>query len=309
MEWRKMGKICDAQTFNLSWYEKNIMVPVPHLLESGVLRIFNTMCDRDNVGRIGYVDVDPDNPLKIVGFSERPVLDVGTRGNFDESGVVVSCIIPYDGQFLMYYSGYQLCKKIPYFIFASIALSNSLSSEFSRLSEVPVIDRIDGESCIRSAPYVINVGGKYRMWYNADCAPRWKRNEVGKDMPVYTIKTLMSDSPLVWPCIQGDECFTFAGQDEHALSTPTVRHLNDSFQMIYSIRTFSKGYRLGIGISADGVSFCRNDSILNIDVSDDGWDSEMLCFGNIFHYKNKVYLFYSGNKYGLGGMGCAELIK
>lgn len=34
------------------------------------------------------MDVDANNPSRILEVSERPVLDIGTPGSFDENGVV-----------------------------------------------------------------------------------------------------------------------------------------------------------------------------------------------------------------------------
>ena len=76
--------------------------------------------------------------------------------------------------------------------------------------------------------------------------------------------------------------------------------------MMYSIRKLSNGYRLGYAESDDGIKFTRMDDKVGIDVSETGWDSEMICFGSRLQYKDKTYLFYCGNKYGLDGFGYAE---
>ena len=45
-----------------------------------------------------------------------------------------------------------------------------------------------------------------------------------------------------------------------------------------------------------------------IDVSDDGWDSEMICYPFVFDHKGKRYMLYNGNDYGKKGFGLAILI-
>ena len=46
-----------------------------------------------------------------------------------------------------------------------------------------------------------------------------------------------------------------------------------------------------------------------IDVSNDGWDSEMICYPYVFDHKGKRYMLYNGNDYGKKGFGLAILIK
>jgi hypothetical protein len=76
--------------------------------------------------------------------------------------------------------------------------------------------------------------------------------------------------------------------------------------MWYSVRTVSKGYRLGYARSVDGRRFVRADTEVGIDVSPDGWDSRMLCFGYVIDTKWGRYMFYNGNNYGETGFGVAR---
>ena len=306
MKWNKKGLICSHETLDLDWYTKNTMLPVPYLINDDILRIFITMCDDNNTGRIGYIDVNPNNPSETLGYSKEPVLDIGEIGTFDDSGVVVSCFIEYQNKLLMYYSGYQLCVKTPYFIFGNIAVANNANEKFVRIQRTPILDRTEAEMSVRSAPFVIKDEKEYKMWYNADCDSVWKKNEAGKLLPVYITKCINSDNPYVWDQKEGIKCFDFCDKNEYALSTPTLWYENGIYNMIYSIRTFDKGYRLGYAKSNDGFHFTRADEEMDIDVSESGWDSEMMCFGTRYKFRDKTYLFYCGNHYGIGGMGYAK---
>jgi hypothetical protein len=77
--------------------------------------------------------------------------------------------------------------------------------------------------------------------------------------------------------------------------------------MFYSSRTRSKGYRIGYAESVDGENWTRRDEEIGIDVSEDGWDSQMLAYACVVRHKEKVYMFYNGNNYGETGFGYAEL--
>jgi hypothetical protein len=77
--------------------------------------------------------------------------------------------------------------------------------------------------------------------------------------------------------------------------------------MFFASRTRSKGYRLRYAESTDGLNWTRKDDEIGIDVSESGWDFEMISYPSVVKYKNKVYLFYNGNNLGETGFGYAEL--
>ena len=121
MRWEKKGLICSAGSFDLPWYRKNTMVPLPYLVDEGRLRIFVTMCDEANVGRIGWVDVDPAEPSRILGVSSKPVLEPGEAGSFSDNGVLTASLLKQGDKLYMYYSAYQACVKVPYLILSGMS--------------------------------------------------------------------------------------------------------------------------------------------------------------------------------------------
>jgi hypothetical protein len=309
VKWQKKGLICSHQTIDLPWYKKNTMVPVPYLIDGNRLRIYITMCDSENIGRIGYVDVNPNNPSDIIGFSEEPCVDLGDDGCFDDNGVVTASILK-DGEVVyLYYSGYQTCVKVPYMIFTGVAISHDNGNSFTKITKrVPLLDRVEGESATRCAPFVLVDGSEYKMWYTADSGNGWIDYK-NKKLPLYDLKYIKSSSPLKWQSERGKTCLSFQDDDEHGIAKCTLWKDNDIYKIIYSIRSRSEGYRLGYAESTDGECFVRKDSEVGISVSDSGWDSEMIAFAERFEFKDKVYLFYCGNHYGMEGMGYAELVE
>ena len=91
MQWKKKGLIYCPNAED-GWKVQSAMLPTPILL-GDKLRVFLGICDKDNVGRIGYVDVDPRNPSKILDISSKPILDIGRKGCFDDNGVVPISIL------------------------------------------------------------------------------------------------------------------------------------------------------------------------------------------------------------------------
>jgi hypothetical protein len=309
MKWKKKGLICSRETIDLPWYKKNTMVPVPYLMNDQCLRIFVTMCDDRNMGRIGYVDVDPANPGRILDYSRSPVIDIGADGCFDDNGVVTSSLLALGSELYLYYSGYQACVKVPYMIFSGVAVSRDQGRSFTKLtSRVPMLDRIDGEVSTRCAPFIMRDGDTFRMWYTSDCGDGWVEGD-GKKLPVYDLKHMASRSALDWPRQPGNVAVALAPTDEHGIAKSTIWREDGRYKIIYSIRSLSKGYRLGYGESVDGNHFMRMDNQVGIDVSESGWDSEMIAFAERMQYRDRTYLFYCGNHYGMDGMGYAELVE
>ena len=51
----------------------------------------------------------------------------------------------------------------------------------------------------------------------------------------------------------------------------------------------------------------RDDAKAGIDVSEEGWDAEMISYPHVFELDGKIYMFYLGNQVGREGFGMAEL--
>ena len=75
-----------------------------------------------------------------------------------------------------------------------------------------------------------------------------------------------------------------------------------------NFRGKERGYRIGYAYSDDLKIWIRDDSKAGIDVSDDGWDSEMISYPHVFEFDGKIYMLYLGNQVGRYGFGLAELV-
>ena len=59
--------------------------------------------------------------------------------------------------------------------------------------------------------------------------------------------------------------------------------------------------------SKDGLNWIRKDNEVGITVSNEGWDSEAICYPYVFDYNERRYMLYNGNNYGKTGFGLAVL--
>lgn len=91
--------------------------------------------------------------------------------------------------------------------------------------------------------------------------------------------------------------------------------INGRYHMIFCFRKAydfrynpENSYRLGYAYSDDLVNWIRDDSLVGIERSASGWDSEMMCYPNLFSCGGSIYLLYNGNEFGKNGFGLAKLL-
>ena len=301
MKWRKRGLIW-APSGRHWWARSHAMTPTPIRLPNGGLRLLVASVDEHIVSRIGWIDLAPDDPGRVIAEAEVPVLDIGAPGMFDDSGVNPLCVVKADEGLRLYYVGYQLQQKIPYTLFTGAACCPVDSHGFHRIAETPVLDRGPGESFFRTAPFVVRDGASWRMWYVG--GEGWVDVE-GKMQPVYSLRYAESVDGLVWPST-GRVCLEPEQPGEIGFGRPWLFRDSRGWRMWYSIRG-ARGYRLGYATSDDGLAWARRDDDVGIAPSPSGWDSEMICYAAVERIGDEVVMFYNGNGYGRTGVGLAVL--
>ena len=304
MRWRKLGLVyCpDGSRW---WAKSHAMIPTPLRLDEERVRVFITCCDAEGVGRVGYVDVSAHDPRKVLGVASEPVLDIGKDGTFDENGVLACSAIKAKGRYWMYYAGFELGRKIRYRLLTGCATAGDPAGPFRRVWPVPVLERSEDELFFRCGPFVRHEDGRFRLWYVAGSG--WER--VGGSLkPVYEIRYAESEDGIHWPR-KGQTCIAVERDDEHGFGRPYVVFHEGKYRMFYSVRRRDvASYRLGYAESDDGLHWERKDEEVGLDVSDSGWDAEMICYSAVIQLRGRWFMFYNGNDFGRTGFGVAELI-
>lgn len=306
MKWLKHGVVW-TPSGDAWWARTHATSPTPIWIDEKTLRVYVQCRDEFNVGRVGYVDLDPDDPRKVIGQSAEPVLDIGQPGAFDDSGAFQTSVVRApDGRLFMYYVGFELCQKIRYRLLTGLAVSDDNGETFVRVQTTPVLERAPGEEHFRCGPWVTIDDGRFRMWYVAGGS--WE--QIGeKRMPVYDIRYAESGDGVRWPA-SGQVVLPVNLQHEHGFGRPVVRRGPSGYRMIYSIRRRQPAaYRMGYAISSDGLNWRRRDDTIGIDVSCEGWDAESVEFGVDIQTAGKTWLLYNGNDFGGSGFGIAELVE
>jgi hypothetical protein len=306
MKWLKHGVVWEPSGTQW-WARTHATCPTPIWLDDQTLRVYVQCRDENNVGRIGFVDLDPTDPRKVIRESPGPVLDIGSPGSFDDNGVFQTSVIRVpDGRLYMYYVGFELCHRIRYRLLTGLAISTDNGNTFHRTQVTPVLERSQDEQFFRCGPWVECEGDRFRMWYVA--GSEWETIE-GKQMPIYDIRHVESDDGIHWPA-KGQVVMPVALENEHGFGRPVVRHGPDGYRMFYSIRKRHPArYGLGYAQSRDGLRWQRRDADMGLDITEGAWDGEAIAYGVDIVAGGKTWLLYNGNDFGGTGFGIAERVK
>lgn len=293
--WKKLGRVFVPDN-NYPWMKTHASNPVAEHIEGDLFRVYFSTRKENNVSSIAYLELDLNEPTKILKISETPVIEPGEPGYFDDSGASMGCMTKVNGKKYLYYLGWTLCKNVPWHNSIGLAIYDEESAKFKKF-KAPIMDRHEHDPISLSYPWVIPINDQYRIYYGSNL--RWGPEQ--RDMD-HLIKTAHSKDGINWTR-EGKIAIDFQDDTEYAMSKPCVLYEEGIYKMWFSFR--GPAYRMGYAESQDAVNWTRLDKELGITVSDSGWDSETIEYPNVFNHKGKKYMFYNGNKYGLTGFGLA----
>lgn len=302
MRWRKLGLVY-APGGERWWARSHAFIPTTHLRGDGGLRVYFTGLDEERYGRVGFVDLDPRDPSRVVYECQEPVLGVGPLGAFDDSGVNASCVVVVDEVPHLFYIGWQRAVRVPYMLFTGLARGDRAGESFERVQGVPVLDRTADEPFSRSAPCVVVSDGRWRAWY---WSCRYWVDDPALGVRYDNVLRLAESMDGVRWTVHPEPLLEPEG-DDYSLGRPWVIREGSRYRMWYSIRSRTRPYRIGYAESPDGVSWRRLDDRAGLEVSATGWDSEMVCFPCVVDAGGQRLMFYNGNRHGATGFGVAVL--
>ena len=136
--------------------------------------------------------------------------------------------------------------------------------------------------------------------------------ELPKRQPVYKIRMATSSDGITWTKYDKDIIGSIVEENE-AQASPDVFFHEGKYHMFFcyrysaNFRGKEKGYRIGYASSDDLKYWIRDDAKAGIDISQEGWDSEMISYPHVFELDNNIYMLYLGNQVGRFGFGLAIL--
>lgn len=304
MAWKKLGLIIEPDP-GVSWMTHYTGPSFVDMTDSDVIDILVTGRDHNNVSRIGRIKVSKENPLNVVEIQPQPLFDIGQLGTFDESGVSYPWLVKFNNKIYMYYVGWVAGGKTRFQNATGLCQSVDNGESYQRVSRAPILPRSNDEPIATGSVCVLKENGLWRMWYTS--FDRWEMTEVAAQH-YYNIKYAESNDGLNWDR-QGHVAIDFKDEDEHTIGKPMVLRGRNKYEMWYAYRGGSDLYRIGYADSSDGVNWTRKDSEVGIDVSETGWDSEMIEYAYVFDSNDKRYMIYNGNNFGKSGLGLAQWVE
>lgn len=296
IRWRKLGLVY-CPDGSRSWSRSHAANPVACHVEGDRWRIYFSPRDEKNRSSISWVEIDMRHPTQVVAEAQEPVLLPGEAGSFDDSGCTIGCIVQVGARRYLYYMGWHIPADAPWRNTIGLAISEGPGEPFRRHADRPIMG-IDGtDPYTISYPWVIADNGRFRMWYGSDLNQSDTRGVMR-----HVLKYAESADGIHWER-RNHVAVGFDFPGEYALSRPCVLKDADRYRMWFSSR--GDTYRIRYAESEDGLTWRRIGEKAGIDVSAEGWDSEMIEYACVFEHRGRPYMLYCGNGYGRTGFGIA----
>lgn len=306
MKWKKLFHIYSAAG-DYEWRFTHAANPFAEWIDEHLLLVYFTCRDKHNRSYISALKLNAKNNFAIQSVAQRPLLTPGQPGLFDDSGTAMGYLLPINGTRYLYYLGWNLKVTVPWQNSIGLAIQKATDEHqypiFEKFSLAPIMDRSSEDPFSISYPSIMYEHPIYKMWYGSNLS--WGPSE--QEMK-HVFKYAESLDAIHWQR-KDIIILNHIHPNEFALSKPFVIKENNIYKMWYSYRWSGniQTYRIGYAESKDGINWIRKDDEAGIDVSKNGWDSEMICYPFIFDYNGNRYMLYNGNGYGKTGFGVAVL--
>ena len=299
MRWLKLGRVFDPERL-ANERLVGAMLPVAEVLDAttGRVRVYFSARDEMNRSQVRSFDFTVPEARSVTNLSTT-LLAPGKRGAFDDAGVTLGSLARANGATWLFYTGWNLTVSVPFN--NSIGVAELRDGALSRPGDGPVMTRTLHEPYSCASPFVLYDEGRFRMWYAS--MDKWETGADGSVRHHYNIKFAESRDGITWER-RGRVAIDYC-QQEYAFGRPCVVKDADRYRMWYAVR--GEAYRIGYAESGDGVQWTRKDALAGIDVSESGWDAEMIEYPFVFDVAGRRYMLYNGNGYGRTGIGLAVL--
>lgn len=300
--WEKLGLVYAPDvTGNHSKLLSHASNPLAINLHDDVYRIFFSARDSMNRSSVGGVDFDL-STFRIVEKHYEPFATF-KEGTFYSHGLSIGSLIELPDERRILFMGWHVPEgghwegKI-----GSLEICKGPRQSLIN-SENVFLDKNETDPISLSYPWVHRLqDGTYRMWYGSTKSWSSSNGEM-----VHTIDLADSIDGINWN--RRGVALPYKIGVAQAFSRPTVYvHESGNHYMWFSYRSGSgQSYRIGMARSENGTKWDLDLVGSGIDVSESGWDSEMIEYPFVFKHNSEVFMLYNGNGFGKTGFGLAKL--
>lgn len=312
MRWIKKGLIFNPMDHGLDYAQS----PQTIVHDNFVRVYFSTRkLDAANkfLSEIAFVDYNKD--FKIIGHSREEVIPLGETGCFDEHGIFPFSPVRHKNKIFAYTCGWSRRVSVPVETSTGFAVSEDNGLTFEKYGKGPILTSSIKEPMLVGDSFVRFYEGFFHMWYMYGkywlCA-----TENEPEARVYKIAHAISADGVNWSKDESGQIIENVIGQHECQALPTVIQIDNQYHMYFCYRyatdfrrNFNRSYRLGYAYSNDLIIWKRADHKKGIELSESGWDTEMMCYPHLFEAFGKFYLLYNGNQFGKFGFGLAELVS
>lgn len=316
MEWKKKGLVFNPNRHNLQLWCRDYAQSPQTIVYEDFIRIYFSTRRKDStnkfISEVAFIDYDKDF-TDIIDYSRKEVISLGELGCFDEHGIFPFSPLRHEDKIIAFTCGWSRRVSVPVETSTGFVFSEDNGITFKKYGNGPILTSSFREPMLVGDSFVRFYEGMFHMWY---IYGKYWLNASGNEPEarVYKIAHATSTDGLNWLKQEGNQIIEdIIGRDE-CQALPTVIEIDGRYHMYFCYRYATgfrnnpyRGYRLGYAYSNDLISWTRADHIKGIEVSESGWDSEMMCYPHLFMAFGKIYLLYNGNMFGKYGFGLAEL--
>ena len=320
MKWKKLGLVFDLAKNRLP---KGCIgfaqSPQPVVFEDFIRVYFSTRVVEPKNGKfiseVVFADLKPDLS-EVIRVSDRPVIERGLLGCFDEHGIFPMNVIKRGAELWAYTCGWSRRVSVSVETGIGLAVSKDGGLSFIRVGNGPVLTSSPKEPYLVGDGFVFQHSDLYHMWYIF--GKSWRSNEQG-GVPerTYKIGHAVSKDAVIWrKTEEGSAIIPDAIGDLESQALPCVIKIGNVYHMFFCFRDSfdfrtnpTRGYRLGHAFSKDLKNWVRDDQAIPLEQSHGSWDSDMRCYPGVFESRGETYLLYNGNEFGRHGFGAAVLEK
>lgn len=313
-KWEKKGMIFSPNG-RTEWMYSHAQCPFTYDFGDYVRVYFSTReAYKNGMSRAhgGWIDLDKNNLNNVIRVADRPMMQLGDVGEFDEFGSMPNSIVKVGDEYYLYYCGWTRKSSVPYEWEIGLAKSSN-AIDFVKVGKGPLIGPTLEEPYLFACPQVYRLTeNDWHMFYLS--GQRWLTDlNTGKQESQYLLVHATSEDGIHWkrnanPIIEPKV-------EYESQTSAAIIEMDGYYHMFFCYRygldfrdVQGRGYALGYAYSKDLYHWIRDDSQVGISVSDNGWDSEMIAYPYVTKINGKIIMLYCGNKFGTEGFGYAELV-
>ena len=317
MKWNKLGKIFDPTQHKLPNNCVQFAQSPQALVFNDFVRIyFSTrsvdMNNKKYLSHIAFVDIRK-NMRDVIHVSDKTVIPLGGLGCFDEHGIFPMSVIRHGDAVYGYTCGWSRRVSVSVDTAIGLAISRDDGLTFQRIGDGPILAASLHEPCLVGDGFVKIIDDEFHMWYIFGTA--WKKSSaLAPPDRIYKIGHAVSHDGINWMKQEARQIISDRLGEDECQALPSVIEIAGRYHMFFCYRpcfdfrkNYSRSYRIGHAWSNDLVNWTRDDENPLLTVTPNDWDSDMLCYPNVFECDGKIYLLYNGNEFGRYGFGLAVL--